>query len=155
AVASPPAVAQEKPQSTTDQPSAEVLKQRDEWRVAMAQTPLPKKGCFEGSFPNRQWREVACVKAPDYPMDPKSGPTPLTVGKNNDITAVAPSGTISTAIGSFDAVSVTSETSQVAGTGPQVADAYTMQVNTNFMDNTTLCMGAADPSVCKVWEQFV
>ena len=35
---------------------------RGEWRESIATNPLPKKGCFESSYPNKQWREVPCIK---------------------------------------------------------------------------------------------
>lgn len=153
---SPLARAQRTTPTPAKQPSAEQRRQFDEYHIAMAQVPLPKKGCFTASFPDREWREVACVPAPDYPMLPKEGPVPLDVGGGNDIAAQAPSGLISSAIGSFDSLTnVTSESGQVNATGPVVADAYTLQINSNFMTNTTICAGASVPANCRVWEQFV
>ena len=144
------------PPSDKQPPSAELRRQWEDYRIEMAQVPLPKKGCFTAAFPNREWREVACVPAPDYPMLPRFGPVPLTVGSGNDILAVAPSGTISSAIGSFENLNnVTSESGLVNNTGSAVADAYTLQINTNFMQNATICAGALDPATCQVWEQFV
>ena len=46
----------------------------------MMQIPLPKKGCFEATYPSKEWREVPSVKAPPYPMLPRRGPRPLIVG---------------------------------------------------------------------------
>jgi hypothetical protein len=156
ALAALPANAQQTPPLSDQKLSPEVLKQREEWRIAMAQVALQKKGCFQSAFPSREWREVACVAAPDYPMPPRDGPVPLTVGNGDDIAAVAPSGLISTTIGTFNSLTnVTSESGQVNATGPAVADAYTIQINTNFMQNTTICAGASIPADCRVWEQFV
>jgi len=137
------------------QGSPELLRQQEEWRVAIAQVAPPRKGCFQTTFPKREWSEVACVKGPVYPMPPKEGARPFTVGNGTDIAAVAPSGHISTAIGSFENVSVTSVSSTVGGTGGQVNDAYTIQMNTDFMQNATICAGASVPANCRVWEQFV
>jgi len=140
----------------TDQPtSPELLRQREEWRIGMAQVPLPKQGCFSTTFPAREWREVACVAAPNYPMPPKVGPRPLVVGSGNDIAAQAPSGFISSAIGSFESLTnVTSESGPIGNAGPSIPNAYTLQINTNFFSNS-VCSGAAVPANCSAWEQFV
>jgi hypothetical protein len=119
------------------------------WRISMAQTPLPKKGCFEASYPSIEWREVPSRKASPPPMMPRRGPKPLTVGNGNDVSAQAPTGLISSATGLFDSVTgVTSES------GSGVANAYTLQLNTNFfLLPPGLFPGAA--AGCRGWEQFV
>jgi von Willebrand factor type D domain len=135
--------------------SPEELRLRDEWRVSMAQVPLPKKGCFLSSYPSKEWREVGCVAAPNYPMPPKRGPRPLVIGNANDISAQAPTGFISTAVGSFDTVSnVTSESGPIGNTGPSIANAYTLQINMNFF-SSTVCAGSGNPAQCQGWQQFV
>ena len=122
------------------------------WRMAMAQIPLPKKGCFEATYPSKAWREVPSAKAPQHPAVPRRGPRPDTLGNENNVSAQAPSGLISSALGSFDSVTgVTSESSTIAGTnGPEVANAYTLQLNMNFFPSTV-----GGPPGCKGWEQFV
>jgi VWD domain-containing protein len=141
---------------TPETKSTEQARLLEAWRVSMAQTPLPKKGTFEASYPNKQWREVPSVKAPPNPMVPRSGPRAFIVGNGNDVSAQAPTGFISSATGSFDSVTgVTSESGQFnAGgnpTGPQVADAYTLQLNTNTFASTV----AGSPPGCQGWEQFI
>jgi hypothetical protein len=107
------------------------------WRISMAQTPLPKKGCFEASYPSKEWREVPSTKAPPYPMLPWRGPRPLIVGAGNDVMAQAPAGLISSATGSFDSVTgVTSESGPDPASGAIVANAYSLQLNTNFFPST-------------------
>lgn len=135
--------------------SPDELRLRDEWRVSMAQVPLPKRGCFQAAYPNKEWREVACKAAPNRPMPPKRGARPLVVGNSNDISAQAPTGFIATAIGSFDTVtSVTSESGPIGNSGPSIANAYTLQLNMNFF-NGAVCSGAAVPANCSTWQQFV
>jgi len=152
--ASPHAVAQPTAAPTNQQLSPEEARLRQEWRISMAQIPLPKKGCFESAYPSREWREVPCTTAPDYPMPPRSGARPLVVGNANDIAAQAPTGFISTAIGSFDTVTnVTSESGPIGNTGPSIANAYTLQLNTNFF-TSTVCSASPNPG-CKGWQQFV
>jgi hypothetical protein len=127
--------------------------QRD-WQNEIAQVPQPAKGCFTASYPRAQWRKAQCAPAPDIPMTPPHGPRPLVIGNTDDISAKVPSGFISTAIGSFDNVTnVTSESSPIGNSGPPVADAYTLQVNTNFFASTA-CAGSPNPG-CQGWEQFV
>lgn len=146
---------QPSPPPATGQQSAEEAKQRDDWRVSMAQVPLPKKGCFQSTYPNREWQETACTIAPNIPFLPRRGPRPLIVGNGDDISAQAPSGFISTAIGSFDsATNVTSESGPIGNTGPSITNAYTLQINTNFFVST-VCSGAAVPAACRGWEQFI
>jgi len=64
-------------------------------------------------------------------------------------------GLISEAIGSFDSVTVTSETGQVKGTGAQVANTFSLQLNSNYFHGTPACSGAAEPSECEGWQQFI
>src|SRR5262249_13680947 len=125
---SSPARGDDKPETK----AAEEARLRETWRISMARVPLPKKGCFEASYPHKEWREVRPVKAPPYPMLPRRGPRAFVVGNGNDISAQAPTGLITTAIGSFDSVTgVTSESGQINNTGPAVANAYSLQLNTN------------------------
>ncbi len=146
-------------QQTTPPPpnqnlSPEELRLRQDWRISMAQVPLPKKGCFQSSYPSREWREVTCTTAPNYPVQPRRGARPLVVGNANDIAAQAPSGFIATGIGSFDTVTnVTSESGPIGNTGPSIANAYTLQLNTNFFSSTA-CAGSPNPA-CLGWQQFV
>jgi hypothetical protein len=133
--------------------SAETEKARLEtWRVSMARIPLPKKGAFEASYPNKVWREVPSATAPPYPYVPRGGPRPFIVGNGNDVSAQTPTGLISSATGSFVSVAgVTSESGQNNATGPQVANAYSLQLNTDFFAGTV----AGSPAGCQGWEQFV
>jgi hypothetical protein len=142
------------PPPATVQLSPEELRLRDEWRVSIAQIPLPKKGCFESAYPSREWREVPCTSTPAYPQPPRRGPRPDTVGNQNDVSPQVPTGFISTGIGSFDSVTgVTSESGPIDNTGPSVANAYTLQVNTNFFASSA-CAGSPN-TACSGWEQFV
>ena len=50
----------------------------------MAQTPLPKKGAFEATYPSKEWREVpAQRRRPIHTY--LSGPRPFIVGGGNDV----------------------------------------------------------------------
>ena len=146
-------------QQTTSPPpneklSPEELLLREDWRISMAQVPLPRKGCFQSSYPSREWHEVTCMPTPNYPMPPRRGPRPLVVGNNNDIAAQAPTAFISTGIGSFQsATGVTSESGPIGNTGPSIANAYTLQLNTNFF-TSTVCASSPNPG-CLGWQQFL
>jgi hypothetical protein len=107
---------------------------RPAWRADIAKIRAPGKGCFTATFPALEWQRAACVPAPPYPQPPRHGARPFTVGNGDDVSAQVPSGHISTAIGSFDSVTgVTSESGQINNSGAAVANAYTLQLNTNFM----------------------
>jgi hypothetical protein len=125
---------------------------REQWRRKMSAVPLPNKGCFTAVYPGKKWRQVTCVPAPNYPQPPRRGAKPLVVGDGNDVSAMAPSGLISQATGSFETVSgVTGESGTIANSGAAVANAYTLQLNTNFMPG---CGGSPNSS-CERWQQFV
>ncbi len=138
--------------ATVQRRSARQVRLLEAWRISMRQKPLPKKGSFEASYPDKEWREVPSVKAPPYPMVPRRGPRPLVVGNSDDVSAQAPTGHISSATGSFVSVSgVTSESGPIGNSGPSIADAYTLQLNTDFFPSTV----AGSPAGCLGWEQFV
>lgn len=126
-------------------------RKRQEWQRAMARLPAPGKGCFRSSYPQREWHPVACATPPNLPYPPARGPRPQTVGNSNDFAAEV-TGMISGATGSFDSVSgVTSETGVVGGSGPQVANTYSLQLNTKPF-TTSVC--SANPG-CLGWQQFL
>lgn len=121
-----------------------------EWRTAIRQLPLPKKGCFTSDFPRVEWREVACATPPNKPYPPKLGRRPQTVGNGTDWAARVTSGFISAAEGSFDAVTgVTSIDSTATGGLSE----YSLQLNTDFF-TTPACTGSPNPS-CEGWQQFI
>jgi hypothetical protein len=135
--------------------SPDELQQLDQWRVDIAQVDLPGKGCFEATYPQREWSEVRCTRAPEIPMTPRNGPRPVTVGNGNDASAEAPTGLITTAIGTFENVTnVTSVGSPIGNVGPPVPNAYAMQLNTDFFV-TPACSTAAVPADCRGWQQFL
>jgi hypothetical protein len=132
-----------------------IAKTHGTWRRAILEFRAPGTGCFKAAFPLVEWRQVSCVTRPTVPYDPRHGPTPFTVGGNNDYAARVMTGSISGAEGSFDSVTgVTSETGQVGGTGAQVANVYTLQLNTKPFTATTACMGSPNMN-CLGWQQFV
>jgi len=122
------------------------------WRDSMQQIPLPGKGCFEASYPGKEWHEVPSAKVPERPARPRLGRRPDTVGNGNAVSAQAPSGLISSATGSFDSVTgLTSESGPIGGTnGPAITNAYELQLNMNFFPSTV-----GGPAGCQGWEQFL
>ncbi len=119
------------------------------WRAAIEATPLPREGCFTAAFPSAEWHAAACKAAPLRPYVPRDGHRGFTVGDGNDYAAVA-SSLVSSGTGSFPRVSgVKSET----GYGGQ-ANTYSIQLNSQFF-TTAVCNGAATPSSCLGWQQFV
>ncbi len=159
-----PAVAQTPPPQA-ERATPEQAKKRKDWNDQMLKKPAPKSGCFRADYPNTDWKEIACVAAPNHPATPPNGPRPAIIGNRNDISAQAPSGNISRAIGSFEHLSnVTSEQGPIGDpAGTPVADAYTLQMNTNPFVSTactgspnTACAGPLNFTTgCCGWQQFV
>jgi len=138
----------------TAQPPTE--QSREAWRKSMARARLPKKGCFKASYPNTEWQEVPCMKAPSIPFQPVrrvGAPDSVGDGDGNDFSARA--GSISTATGSFMSVTgvtgFTSETDTNSGT----SSSFSLQLNTNPFSTPTTCSGAKDPSKCSGFQQFI
>ncbi|HTT83859.1 MAG TPA: hypothetical protein VMF67_10290 [Rhizomicrobium sp.] len=120
------------------------------WRAAIAHTALPGSGCYAAHYPSLTWKQVACVAAPHVPLIPASGGGGrLTVGNGHDYQAVTSPAIISTGTGSFPTAKTSSET------GDGESNAYTIQLNSNFMSGSPACDGAKDPPNCLDWEQFV
>jgi hypothetical protein len=120
------------------------------WHATMVRTPLPKKGCFTATYPRTAWEEGECVKAPDRSY---------AVGNGTDFTAAVPAGSvISSVTGSFDSVTgVIGETGTTTDSScnnpvPNVADVFSLQLNTNSF-NSPACKGGA--AGCQGWQQFV
>jgi hypothetical protein len=154
----PPQATPKKPTAAAaaeEQVSPEEKKKGKDWNDSMLRKAAPKKGCFNAAYPGTEWKEVACVKAPNIPTPPRHGPRPAVVGNNNDISARAPSGHITQAIGHFENVTnVTSESGPIGNTGSSIGNAYTLQINTDFFKGSTACAGSPNPN-CEGWEQWV
>ncbi|GHJ47613.1 hypothetical protein Cs7R123_49550 [Catellatospora sp. TT07R-123] len=138
------------------------LAAQQSWQAKISQLAKPAQGCFKATYPDVAWQQSACatpsrnpmVPRPAAPQTPRTGPRPMVVGNGDDISAKAPSGFIFNAIGSFDNVSgVTSVSSPPGGVGAPVANAYSLQLNTDFFVSTA-CAASPDPN-CRGWEQFI
>src|SRR5262252_3422084 len=110
------------------------------WRTSMADTPLPRTGCFKAVYPSTVWQPVPCSSAPQ--------PTPLVPFK--DFRAQT-TGLISQAVGSFDSVTgVTNLDSDSPGLGP-----FSLQLNANFFTTKSCGPGCtACAGGCAAWQQF-
>jgi rubredoxin len=138
------------PQTTMQPPTAP--QSQEAWGNALTRVPLPKRGCFTSSYPRLEWLEVPCTPPSPYPNPPARGPSPNTVGNGNDFQAQS-SGLISTATGSFNSVSSgSSESGDVGGNSPPVANAFTLQLNSQFFSNSPACQGVQG---CQGWQQFI
>ena len=132
------------------------LAARDLWRKSMKRTPLPKHGCFTVTYPSTQWQEQPCTIAPKIPFEPKHGTASQTVGGGSDFVAGATSGLISSAEGSFPSSGgVTGESGYIGGQPPAYPNSFSLQLNSNNFSNSPLCSGAANPSQCMGWQQFL
>jgi hypothetical protein len=132
------------------------------WQHAIANLALPGAGCFNATYPALEWHATQCAVAPELPLAPAVGnlsvpPTSSPakpVGDGHDYSAVV-SGPITKATGSFANVSPhIKEQGQYDGSGPQLKNTFTLQLNTQFFATPT-CSGSSNPSNCLGWEQFV
>jgi len=132
-----------------------------QWQVAIAHVPERGTGCYHASYPALQWHAVKCVAAPKVPLAPAvpSGSArhaaPAVVGDGTDYSAQVP-GLISQATGTFTGVSSgITEKGQNGGSGSQVANAFSLQLNTQFFSGSPACAKSSDPADCLAWQQFV
>ena len=131
------------------------------WQASMARVPEPSRGCYRASYPTLAWHSVACVAAPKVPLVPRPlSPSvghagPAAVGDGRDYSAQV-SGLISRAVGSFNNVSSgVTEKGQVGGSGSQVANSFSLQINSQFFSGSSACSRSGNPSSCQAWQQFV
>ena len=128
-----------------------------QWQQAIAELPTPGAGCYQASYPALQWQATRCRVAPKWPLAPgqqTGSGGPQAVGNGRDYSAKV-TGTISSATGSFDDVSPKiTETGQVDDEGSQVANTFSLQLNSEFF-STSACSGASKPAGCLGWQQFV
>jgi hypothetical protein len=123
---------------------------QENWREAISRTAVPAAGCFHATYPSLSWIRVQCTTAPNVPFIPRTGVGHLTVGDGNDYVAEVSSGFISKTVGSFPAVTGVKSETGIGG-----ANSYSLQLNSNFMSKSKACKGAASPSQCLAWEQFI
>jgi hypothetical protein len=142
-------------QTQSQQPTQREMRAKwKSWHETMKRTPKPEKsGCFKASYPDTSWHQATCKVAPPVPYPPAKdthssavgtvgGAHAYTVGDGTDDTASV-TGTLSSATGSFPLVS-----------GLSSASAYSLQLNSEFF-TTSVCDGAAVPSACQGWQQFL
>jgi hypothetical protein len=128
---------------------ASTVMTKPQWQAAIAQVPSPGSGCYNAAYPKLQWHAVKCVTARNWHF------APSTVGNGVDYSAQV-SGTISQATGIFRSVSsYVSEQGQVNATGSKIANAFSLQLNTEFFSGSPACSGSSDPADCVAWQQFV
>jgi hypothetical protein len=130
--------------------------------ASTVKAPQPGTGCFNAASPAQQWQAVKCVTALARPLapatqgGPATGPSgSTTVGDGTDYSAKS-SGLISKATGTFkDVSSNISEKGQIGGTGSEITNALSLQLNSQFFTGSPACSGSSDPSDCEAWQQFV
>jgi hypothetical protein len=128
---------------------ASTVMTKPQWQAAIAQVAAPGSGCYNASYPALQWHAVTCVTARNWRVAPSA------VGNGVDYSAKV-SGTISKATGTFtDVSSNISEKGQIDATGSKIANAFSLQLNTEFFSGSPACAKSSDPSNCLAWQQFV
>jgi hypothetical protein len=132
------------------------------WQATIAHVQQPAgRGCYSASYPTLTWHDVTCVAAPKLPLVPAplassaKHAAPETVGDGHDYSAQV-SGLISKATGTFkDVTSGITEKGDVGGSGSEVANSFSLQLNTQFFAGSPACDGSSDPADCLAWQQFV
>lgn len=128
--------------------SAATEKPVKEWQHSIQELSLPSTGCFNASYPRVEWRKVACKAAPDRPDAPAVGPRPYNVGgAYGNYSAEAAGMKSATASVTFLTPGATEEEDGVA-------NAFSLQLNSQEFFGATGCMTSKDPG-CLGWEQFV
>jgi len=129
------------------------------WQKDIARVRQPGPGCYTASYPALTWKAVKCLPAPRAKFIPalSSAPAAPTVSNGNSPNIEGQvTGLISQATGTFTNVnSGISETGPINNMGSAVANAFSLQLNTQFITNDPLCAGAKVPANCTAWQQFV
>lgn len=132
-----------------------------DWGRAVEALQHPS-GCFSASYPAVQLRPTRCDAPSDVPSDPstkalaamEAGPRKTGGAGSNDYSASV-TGLISADYASFANVSSgITEKGPYEGAGPNLANAYTLQLNSSFFE-TPACDDAGVPSDCLGWQQFI
>ena len=139
-----------------------IAKSRAQWKADIGRVRQPGTGCYRASYPVLRWHAARCVRAPRVPLRPRPMPRsarhagPELVGNGVGYSAQV-SGLISQATGTFQDVSPgITEQGPVNGPGSaNVANAFSLQLNSQFFSGSPACAGSSDPSNCQAWQQFV
>jgi len=145
-------LAQTESPPATEQPNVQVPPQeRADFLTRMSKIPVPTEGCFTAQYPLEKWEKARCGKPPKYRNSLARGkPRFVTVGGGIGYFAQVP-GTISSATGSFDSVTVSKEYGTRFGGSALYPNTYTLQLNSNTFE-TRACNGQSN---CFGWEQFI
>ena len=146
--------------------------ERQLWNKAILKLQVPSKGCHEAKYPAVEWTTVPCRTGPAKnlptprsmlglaPGTPPKASNKLVGGSADDFFAQVPTsrtgtliGTIASAHGSFDKVTVTGERNVSADGIPTRRSEYSLQLNTNRFQSP-LC-SAAPNTACLGWQQFI
>jgi hypothetical protein len=124
---------------------------QENWRNSILETSVSGSGCFMAEYPSTSWMPVGCSKPSRVPY-PRTSAGSATVGNGNDYAIEAANkGFIRRTIGSFP--TVTGVTSETDPGNSNAANDYTLQLNTNFMNNNDpACEGVKG---CLAWQQFI
>lgn len=143
--------------SAATQPPARTKAQ---WQADIARVLEPGTGCYRASYPLLRWQAARCVKAPKVPLRPAPVPRSAPhagraiVGDGGDYSAQV-SGLITQATGTFaDVSSGITEQGYVNGAGSKTANAFTLQLNSQFFAGSPACDGSSNPAGCRAWQQF-
>ena len=131
-----------------------------QWQAAISRVQQQGTGCYQASYPSLSWHAVACVAAPTTPFVPAQShaaaahAAPQTVGDGTDYSAVV-SGLLTKATGTFANVSSNISEKGSNGGSSQVANSFSLQLNSQFFTGSPACSRSGNPANCQAWQQFV
>jgi hypothetical protein len=136
----------------------ELVAAQESWRASMKSNPVRTRGCFHASYPDPVWEPVDCAagqpRAHSVHIKPSNAVAEV-AGDGNDFAAVG-HGLISGASGVFGTKNLTNVSSfgvaRFGGGGILGPNEYSIQINTNNFETTSVCAGHSD---CTVWQQFI
>jgi hypothetical protein len=133
-----------------------------QWQADIRHVREPGTGCYRASYPALKWHSIRCVTAPVIPMAPGPLPRsarharPAVVGGSSSDYSARVSGLISGATGTFQDVSPgVTEQGFANGGSTLTANAFTLQLNSQYFAGSPACSGSSNPSDCLAWQQFL
>jgi hypothetical protein len=76
-------------QAAPASPPQDQAADREVWRKAMSQHPLPRNGCFKAQYPSTEWQEVQCGRPSPYLNQGGTGAVTNQAGDGADYLAQA------------------------------------------------------------------
>jgi IPT/TIG domain-containing protein len=129
-------------------------REQEAWQAAIRALPAAKPGCFEATFPSKNWTEVSCGTPSTPPrrhFSDRRLAKPLDESASGDY-AIQPSKVISSATGALPFIENVTSVTGFNG----VPNEFSLQLNTNsnIPGNATGSLCPSNNKACTGWLQF-